>query len=83
MGETSRNLVLLANVVKNYRSASLLVCKQGIFVICSQGTEQALLRWGRMAREGVVITQGDKSSSSFVLRTYIVGGMAVKKLYID
>ena len=41
MGKTPRNLVLLANAVKNYRSVSLLVCKLGLLVICSCGREQA------------------------------------------
>ena len=38
---TGRDLVLLANAVKNYRSANLLACKQGLLVIYSHGREQA------------------------------------------
>ena len=37
MGESPRNSVLPANAIKNYRSVSLLVCKQGLLVICSHG----------------------------------------------
>ena len=73
MGETSRNLVLLANVVKNYRSASLLSCKQGLLVIHSHRREWALPRLrrkarARVARKGVVRAR----ERSFVVRTYIV-----------
>ena len=39
-GETPRNLVLLADTVKNYRSANLLVYKHGLLVICSHGRER-------------------------------------------
>ena len=67
-----RNPVLLADVV-SYRSASLLACKQVLLVICSHGREWALLRWGWKAWVWVAKSKG--SISSFVLRTYIIGGM--------
>ena len=41
-----RNWVLLADTVRNYRSPSLLACKQGLSVKHSHGRELALLRQG-------------------------------------
>ena len=45
--KTPRNLVLLADIVKNYRSASLLMCKQSLLVLSSSGRAKA-----RVARAG-------------------------------
>ena len=77
MGKTPRNLVLLTNAVKNYRSVSLLSGKQGLLVIWSQGRQGALLRWGRKARarqpcEGRV---GKSKREILWSEDLVVGGM--------
>ena len=52
IGETPRNLVLLANAVKNYRSASLLACKQSLLVLSSNGRVKARVARARVAKAG-------------------------------
>ena len=47
---TERDLVLLANTVKNYRSANPLVQKQGLLVMRPHGREWALSRSGRESK---------------------------------
>ena len=57
MGKTPRNSVLII-AVKNYRPVSLLVGKQGLWVILSSsGREQAYLRWGEGRVKGIVSGQ--------------------------
>ena len=94
MGESPRNSVLLADAVKNYRSASVLVCKQSLLVLSSNGkVKQVWLEKGwqkqgghRPAGQGSQCgkkSQEGQESKSFILRMYTVGGVRVKKLYID
>ena len=72
-----RNLVLLAGALKNYRSASVLACKQGLSVVRSNTSQQAC-HGGEKGK-----SRDGKSPRSFVLRIYIVGRVGVKKLHID
>ena len=118
MGENPRNSVLFANVLKNYRSTSLLACKQNLLVLCSNGRAKARVATGRVtstwmargqvarsrvARTEVAMGPQDRGQLArgspcgkrttrpreeakrycFVLRTYIDGGLGVKKLHID
>ena len=78
-----RNPVLFVDAVKIDRLATLLACSQGLLVIPSPGREQALLRRERKARAWVTKSKGGTSIRSFVLRTYTVGGLGVKKVHID
>ena len=95
-GAVTWKLSFFADSVKNYRSASLLACRQSLLVLSSNGRAKA-----RVARAWVASTQmargqvprypspmwqersTSQESKSFVLRTYIVDGMGVKKLHID
>ena len=93
-----RNLVLLAKAVKNYRSVSLLACKQSLLVLNSNGKAKARVARGQVTSTWVARSQlarfplspvwqkeprgpRVKQSESFILRTYKVGRVGVKKLY--
>ena len=60
-------------------------------VICSHGREWALLRSGRKTRAGVARARMARGRAAreraerepFVLRTYVVGRIGVKKLHTD
>ena len=87
MRETPRNPVLLIDSVKNYRTASLLVCKQSLLVLITNGkakTRVAKAGWPeqggwRPGGQESPLWQESQGRESFVLRTYIVGKMGVKK----
>ena len=57
VGETPRNSVLLTNAVNNYRTVSLLVCKQSLLMVNSNRKAKARLARSRVARGQVASTQ--------------------------
>ena len=69
-----RNLVLLANAVKNYRAARLLACRQSVLLLSSNGRAKARVErawwpeayWPRAPH----VAKGPRESESFVLGTY-------------
>ena len=80
-------MVLVANAVKNYRSASLIACKQSLFMPSSNRKAKARIARDLLAKGPLCGKRAKRvkkqRSKSFVLRTNVVGGVGVKKLHID
>ena len=76
-------MVLFTDTVKNHRSASLLECKQSLLMLSSNVRDKARVGRGQLARVPHVAKRPREERDSFVLRTYIVDGVAVMKFHFD